>query len=550
MNRKPDISSFDPLAGPLRTNVFPPATTATSSQQPDMQQLPTQTPPVTATQQQIIFLDQHGISSGLANILLTAKAARTVKIVVIENSSAMNVRDSHRIGPHFENIACSRWEELNDCIAYHSQIAATFGIPTRFALLNDPKVGPQYFTVGEKDPVMELKVAQHVMTQHLPYGPAMITEELQKLKNYIVSCDSVLPPQATVTVVLATQGIPTSGGQAFVNTLRNLEGLRVWVIIRLCTDDEKVFDFYNTLDAQINLPYDVIDDFFGEALEVYLRNPWLTYGMPLHRIRELGFHIPVLDVIDERALTIDEVRDLCYVLFAKPLVDPSVDWRGFVQALANCMKQEKLQFNPVTRKVCPWINIHDLEKLYGPRVQPDFPCSKASHQGWQNDPAQQGFWQANPSSQQSRDFASTHVHQNQTHFYSSYSSASSSPQQLPKPQPNTFLNAGSDLSTAVTEWATIPPVHSTPHSVRYLLSSVQGLFPPAFGVQPHEHFAKWKPFSPEALQSQNPAVIQRGMYLMNQWKCIVCVMVSYRLIFLILGAQNSCTQDEVFLASG
>lgn len=37
-----------------------------------------------------------------------------------------------------------------------------------------------------------------------------------------------------------------------------------------------------------------------QAMEVYLHNPWLTYGVGLHRLREAGFAPEIMDDLDER----------------------------------------------------------------------------------------------------------------------------------------------------------------------------------------------------------------------------------------------------------
>ena len=53
---------------------------------------------------------------------------------------------------------------------------------------------------------------------------------------------------------------------------------------------------------------DVLGDFFGEAKECYEHNKWLNYALPLHRLREMGCHHRVFDLIDERQLNKSELR--------------------------------------------------------------------------------------------------------------------------------------------------------------------------------------------------------------------------------------------------
>ena len=97
-------------------------------------------------------------------------------------------------------------------------------------------------------------------------------------------------------IVIATDGLPTETNvngheknkELFVKAMRSLEGLPIWIVIRLCTDDEHVVNFYNDLDEQLELSLEVLDDFESEALEVYEHNKWLNYTLPIHRLREAG----------------------------------------------------------------------------------------------------------------------------------------------------------------------------------------------------------------------------------------------------------------------
>ena len=104
-----------------------------------------------------------------------------------------------------------------------------------------------------------------------------------------------------VVVIIATDGESSDGDIA--QAMSPLQSLPVIVVIRLCTDDDRVCDYWNNIDSQIELEIDVLDDLFGEAKEVTSSNPWLTYGEPIHRLREGGIPVKEFDLLDEAKLT-------------------------------------------------------------------------------------------------------------------------------------------------------------------------------------------------------------------------------------------------------
>jgi hypothetical protein len=113
-------------------------------------------------------------------------------------------------------------------------------------------------------------------------------------------------------VVIATDGESSDGDIA--HAMKPLEQLPVWVVIRLCTDDDKIVDYWNNIDRNLELEMDILDDIVGEAKEIYEFNDWLVYTEPLHRLREWGVNLKELDLIDEARLSPEQMRVVCGLL--------------------------------------------------------------------------------------------------------------------------------------------------------------------------------------------------------------------------------------------
>ena len=63
--------------------------------------------------------------------------------------------------------------------------------------------------------------------------------------------------------VIATDGESTYGNLA--DAMKPLEELPVWVVIRLCTDEDSVVEYWNNIDSQLELDMDVLDDLNGRV---------------------------------------------------------------------------------------------------------------------------------------------------------------------------------------------------------------------------------------------------------------------------------------------
>lgn len=269
---------------------------------------------------------------------------------------------------------------------YHVRLAALLEAPTRFRLLN-PRTGvPRVFSIADREPstdekrrdVTVDKAKQYLYKIH-PGGGTPLTRHIQEIQQEIVAMLPKLEAKGQrVAVVIATDGLPTSdkGGtrlgaqDEFVRALKTLEGLPVWIVIRMCTDDPEVGEFYNHLDAKLELSVDVLDDFCGEAKEVHAYNPWLNYSLLLHRIREMGSCARILDLLDERPLSKSEIGDFCRFLFGEGSFDgfpePSVDWKRFVSKVEKLLlPHERMQWNPLKKKALPWMNFNQVGGSWG-----------------------------------------------------------------------------------------------------------------------------------------------------------------------------------------
>lgn len=342
------------------------------------------------TEETINALKKQGFSEGLAKSLSQTNTNFPLRIWLIDNSGSMQKVDGHRIIPitsgmknELKILDCSRWDEISESVKYHVDLAALLEAPTSFRLLNNPgvTVGPQQFDIGLLGPTMisaEKSKAKEIMSKARPGGATSLTKHIEEIHATVKAVAPTLNAEGKkVAVVIATDGLPTdSCGNAgkemrdeFIKTLRSLEGLPVWLVIRLCTDNDDVVRFYNSLDKILELSMDVLDDFVGEAEQIYQHNKWLTYGLPLHRMREMGFHNRIFDMLDERPLTLAEIREFCRLLFGlkdvDELPDPAIDWKSFLTKVDMHLRKEELQYHPVKKRMMPWISLAKLHKIYG-----------------------------------------------------------------------------------------------------------------------------------------------------------------------------------------
>ena len=115
---------------------------------------------------------------------------------------------------------------------------------------------------------------------------------------------------------------------------------------------------------------DVLDDLIGECGEVTGVNPWLTYGEPLHRMREFGITLKEMDMMDEAKLSSEQMRTLVSCLLGGKKNDyprPEMEWEAFEAEVRTRNAQTGTIWCPKTCQMKDWIRETQLAKCYGPK---------------------------------------------------------------------------------------------------------------------------------------------------------------------------------------
>ena len=324
-------------------------------------------------------LAAKGYPLGLARELTKACQVFPLRFWVVDNSGSMQTADGSRLvtdsAGNKRMISCTRWQELVDTVALAAELAIVLGARTDFALLNPAAGVPQVLTAGA-DPhglpvppgkAVDLSELKTNLSLVSPAGTTPLTEAVIRVCTLIEPMAGQLRAQGQQCVLtLATDGQPNDP-VSFQAALQRLQSLPVWVVVRLCTDEEAIVDYWSELDAKLELPLEVLDDEKGEAKEVSGFNPWLTYGQPLHIARAFGLQNKLFDLLDERSILPTQLKSFCELLLGCPaLPEPEIEREAFIAALQEALATAPSVYDPLTLREAPWVKVRHLQPLFGP----------------------------------------------------------------------------------------------------------------------------------------------------------------------------------------
>jgi len=320
------------------------------------------------------------LPAGLAQAFLDASESAPRRYWIVDNSGSMMTSDGHRRVSAARGrerfVQCSRWHELRETVLFHADLARRAGTRAEFVLLNavrrERRAVKEFTVGGGGDAESELALARNVMSAE-PSGGTPLCAAIREVARRVAACSEELRARGEVAVVVIASDGEASDGDVR-DALRALAALPAWCVVRLCTDDEAVVRYWNKVDADLEMPLEVLDDWRGEAAEVRAtQGGWLSYGEPLHRLREWGApHAKLFDLLDERRLAPGEAAELArLVLGGAPLPHPEVDPALFLAEVKARAALAPLVLDPVTKSLKPWIDVRALERAYRGSTAPN-----------------------------------------------------------------------------------------------------------------------------------------------------------------------------------
>ena len=314
------------------------------------------------------FLSEHGWPSGVQEALLKSVKKLPLRYFICDDSGSMLTNDGHKVigsGDSTKIIGCTRWSELVSSLEFHAELAEAAEAPSEFRLINLKKpimlgMGAEGDNGASKEELFELFDAG-------PKGQTPICEHIRAVVADIKSMEKqLLDNKQQVAVIISTDGEATDGDIA--ETMKPLEDLPAWVVIKLCTDEDKIVNYWNDIDEELELDIDVLDDFCAEGEEVHAVNSWMTYGEPIHRLREFGAVIKEFDLLDENTLSTEQMRNVVSMLIAgykvRSIPLPDADWKIFLDTVNSLQSSLPPVFDPRTKMLMPWVNIPNACSVY------------------------------------------------------------------------------------------------------------------------------------------------------------------------------------------
>ena len=234
------------------------------------------------------LMEKHAFPLGLAQRAVASAKSFPIRLWIVDNSGSMGIPDGQKLAKDstgtFKMIKTTRWQELLKDIEDVGTLSQTVGSRTEFYPIN-PLDSPPLVVTGEG---RSGEVAAVCAGLGAPHSSTPLAETTKRVADKIAGMveQSLIMPGEKACVVIATDGEPNDKA-AFKREVERLCQLPVWLVFRVCTNDDGVIDYYNELD--------------GQSEKLTARRTTLTEGLAAKR-RCLAPYISLNFVCQEHAL--------------------------------------------------------------------------------------------------------------------------------------------------------------------------------------------------------------------------------------------------------
>ncbi len=333
------------------------------------------------------YLHTHQWPRDMSQYFVESLHDFAMRYFICDDSGSMYINDGEQIKryPEPNNIRCSRWSELTTSMTFHAQLAYYCNIPAEFRLMN--RASPIRFEKGQDMTALNAFLKE---CEKAPNGATPLCRHIFEITQEIRSMEAkLLREQQLVHVTIATDGEASDGD--IYEALRPLTMLPVKILIRLCTSEEKVVNFWNKVKEDIENRIDVLDDLRSQSVQVSHHNSSLTYGEPIHRMREFGMSTNLFQIMDSVELSPEYFSTFCELIYGKEkvrhLIPAECNMAKFLDQLEelhnNHDDPRSLQTFCVQNNIMKnWVSLKQARYIYLERRHKKVPVEPEPQSSW------------------------------------------------------------------------------------------------------------------------------------------------------------------------
>ena len=141
-------------------------------------------------------------------------------------------------------VPCSRWSELTQSLRFLAEMAHFGSVPTEFRMLN--RGAPIRVGFGNEGPLTGLdKFCAQL--EDSPAGGTPLCRHIGEIVRLVAAREQELRAAGQMAcVIIATDGEASDGD--LVSAMRPLKNLPVWIVVRMCTNQSQIVDYWRAID--------------------------------------------------------------------------------------------------------------------------------------------------------------------------------------------------------------------------------------------------------------------------------------------------------------